>query len=469
SAKEPGGRLPMNFGPLSRSGGEKRLNVAVTRARRKVVVFSSFDAADIDLARTSSKGLADLRGYLESAHVDAADERSAARVKNSIRDDLAERLQREGFEVSCEYGLSEFTVDLAVRHRDSERWECAVLLDSRRWADMPTVADREMTPGLLGGMMRWGSVERVWLPEWHARPDEVVQKIVTAVRSAAAVLAERDREFESARRIAEARMVGDREREAARLAAEAAAEAEEPEEVESVEWAEADDIALEQHIELHQEQELVDAATGSEQLSVSQPDPAPERPVRSAVVAEPAPVPGPAPVRNPKHVWQIGFVRVADEVLGTKDDLVAPVSAEVRDRIQTRLREVVAAEAPMTPEELARRVGTCFDVRRVSSKMRDLLLAGLPPQWRHTTHGEEFVWPEGVQPENLDTFRLDTERALTDLPLEETANVMLDSDLARFDSDEERYRHVLDRFGMKRLTAGIQDRLERAWTVARSR
>src|SRR5699024_3802437 len=170
SAKEPGGRLPMNFGPLSRSGGEKRLNVAVTRARRKVVVFSSFDAADIDLARTSSKGLADLRGYLESAHVDAADERSAARVKNSIRDDLA------------------------VRHRDSERWECAVLPDSRRWADMPTVADREMTPGLLGGMMRWGSVERVWLPEWHARPDEVVQKIVTAVRSAAAVLAERDRE-----------------------------------------------------------------------------------------------------------------------------------------------------------------------------------------------------------------------------------------------------------------------------------
>jgi superfamily I DNA and/or RNA helicase len=71
----------MNFGPLSRTGGEKRLNVAVTRARRKVVVFSSFDAADIDLARTSSKGLADLQGYLESAHIDAADERSAARVR----------------------------------------------------------------------------------------------------------------------------------------------------------------------------------------------------------------------------------------------------------------------------------------------------------------------------------------------------------------------------------------------------
>ena len=123
----------------------------------------------------------------------------------------------------------------------------------------------------------------------------------------------------------------------------------------------------------------------------------------------------------------------------------------------------------MTPDELARRVGTCFDVRRVSSKIREVLFADLPPQWLHTTHGEEFVWPNGVQPENLDTFRLDTERALTDLPLEEIVNVMIDSNLARFDSDEERFRHVLDRFGMKRLTAGVQDRLAQAWTVARSR
>lgn len=123
----------------------------------------------------------------------------------------------------------------------------------------------------------------------------------------------------------------------------------------------------------------------------------------------------------------------------------------------------------MTPDELARRVGTCFDVRRVSSKMREVLLTDLPAQWLHTTHGEEFVWPDGVQPENLDIFRLDTERALTDLPLEEIVNVMVDSDLARFDSDEERYRHVLDRFGMKRLTAGVQERLAQAWTLARSR
>lgn len=463
SAKAPGERLPMNFGPLSKTGGEKRLNVAVTRARRKVVVFSSFDAVDIDLARTSSKGLADLRGYLESAHVDAADERSAARVKNSIRDGLAERLRAEGFEVTCEYGLSEFTVDLAVRHRDSERWECAVLLDSRRWADMPTVSDREMTPGLLGGMMRWGSVVRVWLPEWHTRADQVVQKVITAVRSASEVLAERDREFEDARRHAEARLAADREREAARLtaaAAEAAAESE-ADEIETVEWAEADDVAFEQYLEDHDEQEV---NSGTPELVQ------PPMPRSEIATGEPSPMAATAThARDWAPTRQVGFTRLADEDLGTKDDLVVPLAPGIRNHIVVRLRAVVAAEAPMTPDELARRVGTCFDVRRVSSRMREVLLADLPPQWLHISHGEEFVWPEGVRPEMLDTYRLDTERPLTDLPLEEIANAMADSNAAGFDSDEDRYRHVLSRFGMKRLTAGIQDRLGQAWEVAQAR
>ena len=478
SAKTPGGQLPMNFGPLSRSGGEKRLNVAVTRARRKVVVFSSFDASDIDLSRTSSKGLADLRGYLESAHVDAADERSAARVKNSVRDGLAERLRAEGLEVTGEYGLSEFTVDLAVRHPGSERWECAVLLDSKRWADMPTVSDREMTPGLLGGMMRWGSVVRVWLPEWHARPDDVVRKVVASVRDASTRLAERDREFEAARRLAEERLAADREREAARLAAEAAAAEEESTAVaggapadavesgehETVEWAEADDVAVEQLLADHRDEVAPEATVAT---SGHVPPPA-ER--SDAVVDEPARPTMAAtatPVRERASVRQIAFTRLPDEVLGTKDDLVAPLSPEIRQRVETRLREVVAAEAPMTPDELARRVGHCFDVRRVSSRLREVLLADLPSQWRHTCHGEEFVWPEGVGPDSLDTFRLDTGRPLTDLPLEEIANAMIAADRPDFESDEDRFRHVLDGFGMKRLTVGVQDRLRQAWEVAR--
>ncbi len=59
--------LPLNFGPLNLDGGERRLNVAITRARKQIVLVSSFDPADIDLRRSNARGIADLRAYLEFA------------------------------------------------------------------------------------------------------------------------------------------------------------------------------------------------------------------------------------------------------------------------------------------------------------------------------------------------------------------------------------------------------------------
>lgn len=469
SAKAAGERLPLNFGPLSRAGGEKRLNVAITRARRKVVVFSSFDAADIDLARTSSKGLADLRGYLESALVDTVDGGAAARIKNSIRYDLAQRLRDGGFDVTTEYGLSEFTVDLAVRHTGESRWECAVLLDSDRWAAMPTVSDREMTPGLLGNMMRWGSVVRVWLPEWHSQPDQVVNKIVDSVRDGHKELQERDLVLAESRRQMEERLAEERQRTAARLAAEAAeADAESidqgPDTVEHLEWAEADDIAVEQYVDEVTRSEF--AVPPLHEETPSQATPLADSKGLATTAEEVARDGARTAIRRSGQVREVRFTPVADPELGTKDDVAAPVSPDVRALVLERLRHVVAAEAPMTPEELARRVGTCFDVRRVSQKMRDVLLADLPKEWLHTSHNELFVWPEGVTPATLDTYRLDTGRPLTDLPLVEIANVMVGAGFNGTESEEDRFRAVLEKFGMKRLTAGMTDRLRLAWSVA---
>ena len=58
------GKLSMNFGPLNRVGGERRLNVAFTRAKHEMVIFSSLNAEQIDLNRTKSQGVADLKGFL---------------------------------------------------------------------------------------------------------------------------------------------------------------------------------------------------------------------------------------------------------------------------------------------------------------------------------------------------------------------------------------------------------------------
>jgi len=66
-AKDANGKLSMNFGPMNKEGGHRRLNVAATRARHKVKIFSSLRPEDIDLSRTNARGVADLKAYLDFA------------------------------------------------------------------------------------------------------------------------------------------------------------------------------------------------------------------------------------------------------------------------------------------------------------------------------------------------------------------------------------------------------------------
>jgi len=111
------GVLPLNFGPLTNFGGERRLNVAITRARRQVILFSSFDPGDLRAEETTSRGIRDLRAYLELAQRGAENVLATARAATSTdlhREDLAEALRARGLEVRTNVGLSDFKVDLAV-------------------------------------------------------------------------------------------------------------------------------------------------------------------------------------------------------------------------------------------------------------------------------------------------------------------------------------------------------------------
>lgn len=176
------GVLPLNFGPLNRAGGERRLNVAITRAKRQVVLFSSFDPEDIALERTASVGLAHLRDYLMLAArgSDGVTTLKPRTVSDAHRDVVASALREAGLIVRTEVGLSDFRVDLAVAARDEGPW-VAVLLDGPAWASRATVADREALPtAVLAGVMGWPRVERVWLPSWLTERDRVVTRIVAA-------------------------------------------------------------------------------------------------------------------------------------------------------------------------------------------------------------------------------------------------------------------------------------------------
>ncbi|MGP5623367.1 DUF4011 domain-containing protein [Candidatus Corynebacterium faecigallinarum] len=223
-SKQSDGRpMPMNFGPLSRKGGERRLNVAVTRARKEVELFCSFAPTEIDLNRTTSAGLRDLRGYLEAAIEHAspvAARRGVAVNTNTLRDDLAVALRQRGWVVETDYGLSSYTLDLVVRPADDERWHAAVLTDSDRWAGMDTVADRDLTPGLLGKLMHWAGTVRVWLPEWIEDRDAVIDRVEAEIRAAGEKIAEQDAARAKVLEEAERALAEERERIAAEEKAE---------------------------------------------------------------------------------------------------------------------------------------------------------------------------------------------------------------------------------------------------------
>ncbi|MFF5792422.1 DUF4011 domain-containing protein [Paeniglutamicibacter sp. NPDC012692] len=176
------GKLPLNFGPLNNVGGERRLNVAVTRARRQVVVFSSFDPADLRAEDSSALGIKHLRAYLDLAAEGSRALGSgslAAIARDRHREEVAARLRERGHVVATNVGLSDFRIDatVAVADRPGEP-AMAILLDNEPWAARQTVGDRDGLPqDVLRNLLGWESVMRIWLPSWLEDSDAVLDSI----------------------------------------------------------------------------------------------------------------------------------------------------------------------------------------------------------------------------------------------------------------------------------------------------
>src|SRR5690606_13384617 len=116
------GRVAMNFGPLNRQGGERRLNVAITRARRELVVFSRLLADQIDLRRTTALGASHLKVFLDYAQrgpraiAEATSLTPGADFDSPFEKAVHDALVRRGHRVDIQVGCSGYRVDLAVRH-----------------------------------------------------------------------------------------------------------------------------------------------------------------------------------------------------------------------------------------------------------------------------------------------------------------------------------------------------------------
>lgn len=144
------GRLSMNFGPLNRDGGERRLNVAITRAKHEVVIFSTLRSEQIDLSRTRAVGVAHLKSYLEYAErgpgaIAANIESAGVEDYDSIfEQEVAEFLRGRGYTVHAQIGCSGYRIDLAIVNPDEPgHYLLGIECDGASYHRAATARDRD--------------------------------------------------------------------------------------------------------------------------------------------------------------------------------------------------------------------------------------------------------------------------------------------------------------------------------------
>lgn len=184
------GRVAMNFGPMNREGGERRLNVAITRARREVLVFSTLRADQIDLARSRARGVRDLKAFLEYAgHGPSAITAESrfdpdAIAESPFEQDVYDALKAQGWEAHHQVGCARYRIDLGVVDpRAPGRYLLGVECDGANYHRAKTARDRDKLREAVLRDLGW-KVYRIWSTDWWTNPEEEIQKLVRALEAA---------------------------------------------------------------------------------------------------------------------------------------------------------------------------------------------------------------------------------------------------------------------------------------------
>lgn len=183
------GRLLHNFGPLNRVGGERRLNVAVTRAKCNVQLVSSMHYTDIDLKRTSAEGARLLREYLDYAENGNIALERTIRVNayeqfdSDFELEVCEFLRANGFTVDTQVGCSGFKIDLGLKIPNSSDYVLAIECDGASYHSSKNARDRDRLRQEILERMGW-RFYRIWSTDWFRNKSAEQQRLLEAATEA---------------------------------------------------------------------------------------------------------------------------------------------------------------------------------------------------------------------------------------------------------------------------------------------
>jgi len=407
------GKVLMNFGPLNRLGGERRLNVAITRARRRTVLFSTLTAEDIDLRRTRAEGAAHLKEYLSyAAHgisaLSASTDGGNGETESPFEEDVMRALRAEGWRVDCQVGCSGYRIDLAVA--DPKRpgvYLLGVECDGATYHSSRCARERDRLRQHCLESLGW-RIHRVWSTEWWLDREREMERLTKALRDA-----------EAGRRP-------------------------------------------------HRQSSSPAPPPLQPQIRASTTPPvASGRAAIDALLAE-APSSRPLPSNSATYPT----VDVAD--LGTKESFY---EAGELAHISQRLVEVVRALGPIHKDEAARLVIECWSLRTLGRRIREKVDAArraTPVQDRPVPRGS-FLWPAGVDADTWDSIRVPgdnprTRRDAHHIPPEEVANAATwVVERALSISVEDLHREMAAVFGIRRLGKKVREAMQAGIEVLAAR
>ncbi|MBR3627824.1 MAG: DUF4011 domain-containing protein [Elusimicrobia bacterium] len=184
--KNKNGILSMNFGPINQDGGERRLNVLVTRARYMIQVFSGIKASDFNLEKTSSTGVKLLQAYLDFAEkgnniFSKEENNNNNNFVSSFEESVYKALTKKGYSVASQVGCSNYKIDLAVRDKNNpNKFLAGIECDGPAYNSCATIRDRDRLRQEVLERLGW-KMYRVWSTDWFKNPKEQLEKLINFI------------------------------------------------------------------------------------------------------------------------------------------------------------------------------------------------------------------------------------------------------------------------------------------------
>ena len=182
--KPPGSSaIRQNFGPISRQGGWRRLNVLFTRAKKSIAIYTSLRPEDIVMDGTTPDGTKALRNYLEYARTGSLTtvEETGHEPDSDFEISVMDMLKLHGYEVTPQLGVAGYRIDIAVKHPDAPgSYLAAIECDGASYHSALSVRDRDRIRQEILESLGWrGRIWRIWSTDWFRTPRQETGKLIS--------------------------------------------------------------------------------------------------------------------------------------------------------------------------------------------------------------------------------------------------------------------------------------------------